>query len=201
MSIQESKPSRPKENPSHEELTADAVYDILSNQRRRFVLYHLGNVGETSLRELSRLVAAWENGIDPEAVTSVQRKRVYTALHQTHLMRLDEYGVVQYDRTRGVVVPTDRLDVFEGFLADEETYQRPWNRYYGGLVAAGVVFAVAALFVLPTLGSLDAALVGLVLFGAVLAVARAQGSPEQGHSVPGDLPGLTPESRRVAGDE
>lgn len=189
------------EEPSQTQLTADEVYDILSNQRRRFVLYHLRDVGETSLRELSRLVAAWENDIDPEEVTSVQRKRVYTALHQTHLPRLDEDGVVNYDRSRGIVVPTDRLEVFESFLDADETDQRPWNRYYGGLGAVGGVFALAALFVIPGIASVDAALVGLVLGGAILAVARAQGRTERGDSLPDDLAGLTPESRANPGDE
>ncbi|MEF8776418.1 MAG: hypothetical protein V5A43_07950, partial [Haloarculaceae archaeon] len=76
MSIQKAKPPR-GEQPSLPQLEADGVFDILSDQRRRFVLYHLREVGETSLRNLSRLVAGWENDIAPEAVTSVQRKRDY----------------------------------------------------------------------------------------------------------------------------
>lgn len=196
MSIQQEKSSQRKERSRANELTADEVYDILSNQRRRFVLYHLAEAGETSLRDLSRLVAAWENDVDPEAVTSVQRKRVYTALHQTHLMRLDSYDVIEYDQSRGTVAPTERLAVFEPFLAEDRADARSWGRYYAGLGAGAGVVALAALLDLPLVASLDAALVALALAVAVLAMAVAQVQIRADRSVLDDLPGLTPESRR-----
>lgn len=78
----------------------DEVFSVLSNRRRRLVLYCLHERGETTLTELSRQVAAWENGIPTGAVTHTQRKRVYTALHQNHLPKLREAGVVTYSRAR-----------------------------------------------------------------------------------------------------
>jgi len=197
VSIQQEKhTAREGEEPGPTELSADEVYDLLSNQRRRFVLYHLRNAGETSLRDLSRLIAAWENDVDPEAVTSVQRKRVYTALHQTHLMRLDEYDVVEYDESRGTVVPTANLEMFVPFLAVGGGDQRSWERYYLGVGAGAGVLTVGAMLDLPVLAGLDAALVALALTGAILATAWVQRTTGGGRSMPEDLAGLTPESPR-----
>ena len=193
--VQQATPSERKGESSPDELTADEVYDLLSNQRRRFVLYHLANAGETSLRDLSRLVAAWENDVDEEAVTSVQRKRVYTALHQTHLMRLDSHDVIEYDQSRGTVAPTERLAVFEPFLETGDTGSYPWDRYYAGLGAVAGAVAIGALVDVPIVASLDAALVALALSGAVVAMAWAQATSGSDREMPGTLSGLTPEFR------
>ena len=81
-----------------EGLSEDEVFDILRNSRRRQVLsYLLENGGQASVKELTRHVAAEEYDVAAEDVTSEQHKRVYTALHQCHLERLDEYGVVDFD--------------------------------------------------------------------------------------------------------
>jgi len=75
-------------------LSKDLVFTMLSNGRRRHVIHYLKQRGErVTIRELSRQVAAWENGIETDALDYKQRKRVYTSLHQTHLPKLDDLGV------------------------------------------------------------------------------------------------------------
>lgn len=153
-------------------LSASVVFDMLSNVRRRYLLQYLRSASEMPVRELSRRIAARENGVDPAAVTSPQRKRVYTALHQTHLPRLEEFDVVEYDRDRGAVRPTDRLACFEPYL--DSPAARDWPRYYLGLGLAALALATGIALEAPVLGGLDAGTVALAVGLAIVAVAAIQ---------------------------
>lgn len=152
-------------------LPDSVVFDMLSNARRRYVLASLQDTDEVTVRELSRDIAAWENEVEPSAVTSTQRKRVYTALHQTHLPRLDEYGVVEYDRDRAEVRATERLDVFRSYLGESGGDDRNWPRYYLGIGLATVALAVGVMAEIPVLRSVEPGVAALVLGAAVLLVA------------------------------
>jgi DNA-binding transcriptional ArsR family regulator len=151
------------------ELTPDTVFSVLSNERRRQVLRHLHDRGGSNVRELSQQLAAWENDVQPEAVTYKQRKRVYTSLHQTHLPALAEAGVVDYDRDRGTVRLTARASVLDEYLAtDVGEPSPPWPAVYLGIAAVGTVSTLlAAVGLLPTAVP-DLAIAGVV--SATLAV-------------------------------
>lgn len=132
-----------------ESLPQDDVFKMLSNPRRRHVVHYLAQQ-ETDdripLRDLSRQVAAWENNIDPLEVTSAQRKRVYTALHQSHLPKLDDADVVDFDEDRSIVEPTDSLSNLQIYMEVVPHNEIPWSVYYTGLglfcgslvIAAGI---------------------------------------------------------------
>jgi hypothetical protein len=95
----------------------DDVFHVLQNARRRLVLVYLSDVeGAVEMRAIAEQVAAWENGTTVEAITSEQRQRVYIALYQSHLPKMDELGVVDYDQARGVVERTPQVDQFLSFL-------------------------------------------------------------------------------------
>lgn len=77
---------------------------ILKNRRRREVLRYLAQSGQaTTLDALARHIAAKENGIDERALSSSQRKRVYIGLYQAHLPKMDDAGVIEFDKHRGRV--------------------------------------------------------------------------------------------------
>ena len=119
------------------------AYEVLSNTRRRHVIHYLLQQDEpVTLRDLSRQVAAWENRIEPEAVSSKQRKRVYTALHQSHLPKLDTCGVVDYDTDRGIIAPTDRVTDLRVYMEVVPENEIPWSVYYTGV---GLIMGAAAL--------------------------------------------------------
>lgn len=159
-----------------EGLSRDVVFTMLSNQRRRHVIHHLKRTGESaSLRDLSRQVGAWENGVDPDELTYKQRKRVYTSLHQSHLPKLADAGVVDYNRDRGTVELGDaasELDVYMEVVPEGEI---PWSSYYlglAGLSLATVVVAALEVFpfsVLPDLGYAALVAVAVALSAAVQA--------------------------------
>lgn len=82
---------------------------------------------------LSEQIAAWENGVDTEAVSSKQRKRIYTALHQTHLPRMDRLGIVEYDANRGTITMADSLEQFDIYFELIRADDVPWSHVYVGV--------------------------------------------------------------------
>jgi DNA-binding transcriptional ArsR family regulator len=133
-----------------EPLSTDSIFETLSNRRRRYVLHYLRQAGDSvTMRALSEQLAAWENGIEPPQVRPKARKRLYTALHQTHLPKMDQLGVVEYDKDRGIISLTDSMAQFDTYLDETEDF-RAWSRVY---LALGSVLtalgAVASLGIAP----------------------------------------------------
>lgn len=139
------------------DLSEDEIFDILCNRRRRQALHYLLQK-ETPLtvRELSRQIAAWENDIEPEHVSSDQRRRVYVALHQTHLPAMDDANVLDYES--GDIELTEHAEDLQVYLDIVHDDELPWSEFYLGLGALSVslvvtVWAGAYPFVLlPDLG-------------------------------------------------
>jgi hypothetical protein len=99
------------------ELAKDDLFHVLQNQRRRQVLNYLRTAeGRVDMREIAEQVAAWENDKPVEAITSEERQRAYIALYQSHLPKLDEMGIVEYDQGRGTVERTQLADRFDPYL-------------------------------------------------------------------------------------
>jgi hypothetical protein len=119
-------------------LTEADVFEILSNQRRRFVFHYLKQRDrEVYLRELAEHVAAWECDKPVAALESGEKKRVKTALHQHHLPKMDETGFLEYDRMRETVTIGEEAADLEVYLDVVPKADVPWSRYYLGLAGAG----------------------------------------------------------------
>ena len=87
-----------------DELNATEVIDILSNERRRLLWHYMSEKSpEASLGDASQQIAAWENGTAVEEVEYGERKSVYTSLHQFHCPKMDEAGLVEFDKRDSVV--------------------------------------------------------------------------------------------------
>jgi len=127
------------------ELSEDELFDVLSNQRRRFAVHLLKHEEESlEIGDMAEQIAAWENGIDTAEITGDERKRVYTALQQSHLPKMDRAGVVEFNKNRGVIEPTPALEDVDLYLDVVEGREVPWSEYYIGLsaVSAALVAAV-----------------------------------------------------------
>jgi len=171
-------------------LEPNNAFDLLSNHRRRMLLYHLGRTGgQVGVKELAAEVAAMENGVPVEELTSQQRKRVYVSLYQTHLPKMAEMEIIDYDKEAGTVRLSDRSDI-DRYLTTgtESTY--PWT--YHNTVLAGV----AGVLLLLTL--LDVPLFGLQLLGAIgmILVVFAVSVTIQAWHVRNREPELSPELAR-----
>lgn len=139
-------------NEEDRELPLDVIFHTLKNSRRRHVLrYLMENGGRSTLSSLAERIAAIENGIPEQRLTSDQRKRVYVGLYQCHLPKMDDVGVIEYNQARGNVELTDRIRDFEEYLEDsDDEPTRQWPFYYAGLSVAGLALVVAtALSALP----------------------------------------------------
>lgn len=85
-------------------LTMDETFELLKNSRRRAVIRQLiERDGSAQLSDLAEHIAAAENGITVHELSSDQRKRVYIGLYQCHLPKMDNLGVIEYDKNRGTV--------------------------------------------------------------------------------------------------
>ena len=85
-------------------LDANDVIDILSNERRRLLWRYLRQeCPEGDLSDASRQIAAWENGTTVEEVDYDERKSVYTSLHQFHCPKMEEAGLIEFDKRESVV--------------------------------------------------------------------------------------------------
>ncbi|SDG02597.1 hypothetical protein SAMN04488067_1137 [Halorubrum xinjiangense] len=129
----------------------DEVFTALSNRRRRNVITYLKEHGDDArVRDIAEQLAAWENDLDVNEVTYKQRKRVYTALHQSHLPKLAASGFIDYESDRGIVSLTEesrRLDVYLEVVSENEIL---WSEYYVGLaVVCGLLGGAAAIGTVP----------------------------------------------------
>jgi hypothetical protein len=99
------------------ELSKDELFHLLQNQRRRRVLLYLQSTdSEVNMRDVAEQVAAWENDTTVEALSSDERQRVYIALYQSHLPKLDDANVLSYNQQRGIVERTPLADQLDTYL-------------------------------------------------------------------------------------
>src|SRR6056297_2183247 len=134
------------------ELSKDKIFHVLQTQRRRDALRYLkDNEGPVEMRTLAEQVAAWENDTTVAALTSDERQRVYIALYQSHLPKLAEEGIIEYEKGRGIVERGPVADQFDPYLdapaddapepetAADEGKASPWLDYYRRTTGASAV--------------------------------------------------------------
>ena len=129
------------ETDEEEAPSRDELFHVLRNQRRRFAIHHLKREDDpVDVGELATQVAAWENEVTTEEVTSTQRRRVYNALQQTHIPELDDTGLVEVER-RDVEL-TERAQELDIYLEVVPGQDIPWSQYYLGLGSIGTAVLV-----------------------------------------------------------
>ena len=161
------------------------MFDLLSSSRRRFVLQYLTqHEGPVPFSELANELAAWENNTDVEDITERQRKRVYVSLYQTHIPKLEEAGVVDYDADSGEVRLRSRVSRLSAHLdADEDGF--PWPMAYLAISAGSLVFFLAVLYDVPGFAaiSVTVSVAVIVLAFAVAAIAQYYTGRRRGPSL------------------
>lgn len=102
-------------------MNSDEVFDILSNKRRRLVIFILREEGAIDLTELTERIASIEYNKPIEKLDGQDRKRVYVGLYQVHLPKLEEAGFIEFNQDSGIVEATDALFEFNlNFLVSKE---------------------------------------------------------------------------------
>ncbi|ELZ97950.1 hypothetical protein C440_01843 [Haloferax mucosum ATCC BAA-1512] len=167
-------------------LSKDELFRILSNSRRRQILYFLHRAGEAlSLKELAAMVAARENETAVEDVTDEERQRVYISLYQTHLPKLEGADLVNYDEEERTVELVGDVAKRGFFWMQAETGQ-PWSRYYAALGVVGWILILGVWAGIPGFALLSWSLVAVFVSTALLLLVLAQYLSEERNGAPSD---------------
>lgn len=174
-------------------LSPDETFHILQTFRRReSIRYLLREDGPVKMRDIAEHVAAREHETTVADLTSAQRQRVYIPLYQSHLPKLDSAGVIEYDKPRGIVRPTERLESFRPYLdaatspsvetddgRTNPAQRRRERRYYGAAIAGSVALllgSTADVVRVPG-ASLGAIVATLFVLATVACVLHRTGGP------------------------
>lgn len=152
-------------------LTRDEIFEVLSNQRRRYAFHHLRqHEGDTvEVGRLAEQIASWELAKPPKQLTAAERKRVKTALHQFHLPKMDDLRFVEYDSDRGNVRLAEEVSDVEIYLDIVPGLDVPWGQYYLGLSVLNLSLLTAFLTGVPLVSDLSAlswAVFFLIVYGS-----------------------------------
>lgn len=147
-----------------EALEPTEIHDVLRNERRRLVLEQLLDTDtDESVRNLAEHIASIEAGESPPPRNV--RQSVYVSLHQTHLPKLDELGIVAYDSDTKAVRLNGHagevavyLDVDDADDADET--EHPTELLYGGVGLLGTLTLLGNYLDAPGVGAVDGGLLG-----------------------------------------
>lgn len=90
-----------------ESIATDSALEILSNERRRYVLQCLLPVDNPmALADLADEVAASENGTETTDVSKEDAKDVYVSLYHADIPKLADADIVEYDQDQNTVTLT-----------------------------------------------------------------------------------------------
>ena len=139
---------------SHASIPESDVHHLLSNARRRETLAALWRrPEEVTLRDLSELIAAAEAGVTP--APRPLRESVYNALHQTHLPKLQAFGLVDYDPDRKLVRPRPESRHLHRYMDTVNGLGVTWGEYYRALGIGGLFSVVVSLAEVPGFDAVD----------------------------------------------
>lgn len=173
---------------AEKKLSLDAVYHLLQNKRRRRIIQYLVGVdGAVTRDEIVEKIAVMENPTDRERVGSQARQRVYVALHQIHLPKLDDANVLDYGPDRGTVTPQASLErlnlILENTARAAAVEEIPGSEFNAGKASAlALVGVVPGLILGVLLGNLRSTLtserillagaIALLIVGAIAALGK-----------------------------
>lgn len=99
----------------------DAIFSLLSDTRRRFLLYQLLETEYAAVDGLARRIAAVEQNSVVGVVDEGTVDEVGLSLVHSHLPRLADYDILEFDTRSGDVVTTDAFESLRPFL--ERSYR------------------------------------------------------------------------------
>lgn len=118
-------------------LEPNEIHNVLRNERRRQALEYLGDSDEVlTVDKLAEHIASLETGESPPPHDV--RKSVYVSLHQTHLPKLDELGIVEYDLRSKELSLTELAKEVEVYMEVVPESAISWDLFYLGLSVLAV---------------------------------------------------------------
>lgn len=121
-------------------LSPDDVFEILSNARRRQLLFYLTNEdGQAELYDLSRQIASDETGLHPEELERRDFKRVYVSLYQTHIPLLEDHGLITYRTDDRIITLTDKVTQLYPHIQTEPGNRQVWLTITAAVAGFGLL--------------------------------------------------------------
>ncbi|MCX2818173.1 MAG: hypothetical protein ACI9QA_000253 [Methanobacteriota archaeon] len=123
-------------------LDETVVYEILSSERRRHTIDYLrANEDGVEVNDIAEYIARKETGESPPPKDA--RKTVYVSLHQTHLPKMDDLDILNYDTDTKEVTLSDSFRDVAVYMEVVPGTEISWSEYYlaVGLVGLATVFA------------------------------------------------------------
>jgi len=88
----------------------DAIYGLLSDPYRRYVLYYFLENERATIDRLALQLAAWEHDKAIESVSEDEKETITVALLHNHLPELEDHEIVTFDQRSGDIVAETGLD-------------------------------------------------------------------------------------------
>lgn len=146
------------------------IHDLLRNERRRQVIKHLQDtIGTIALRDLAEAIAEHETDESPPPKNI--RNSVYNSLHQTHLPKLDERGIVEYESDEKIIRLTEDARSINVYMEVVTPFGITWDEYYSLLGTLSLFTVLAALIEVPAVSAAEPLFwvsLFLAIFGASL---------------------------------
>jgi len=76
----------------------DRIFGALSHRCRRYILYYLREHGTADVDDVVTHVAIRKQGVADGDVSEATRQRIKTDIVHTHIEKLEDYRLVDYDR-------------------------------------------------------------------------------------------------------
>ncbi len=140
------------------------IYDVLANERRWETLRVLTTTsGRITVAELATAIAEVETATRP--VPKSTRDSVYASLHQTHLPKLDELGIIKYHIDSREIELRDGAKQVDRYMDVVTKYGVTWGEYYQLLGISGQMLVIFSLVGLPLVGAIDPILWASLVLG------------------------------------
>ncbi|MGM0606668.1 MAG: DUF7344 domain-containing protein [Halobacteriota archaeon] len=138
----------------HGQLSEIEIYDVLANRRRWEVIRVLtDSPGRITVAELAAAIAKHETGKDP--APKAARDSVYASLHQTHLPKLHDHGIVNYDTNAREIRLEDGARDVDRYMDVVTRYGMTWGEYYQLLGIVGQLLVITSLIGVPLFGTIN----------------------------------------------
>lgn len=104
----------------------DQIFDLLSEERRRYALYYLEQQDTpVPVNDLAEQVAEWEADDASEAIPEEEYNQIRVDLRHRDLPKASELQYIRYDREAGFIELTDAPAEVEAVLHIAKVIERP----------------------------------------------------------------------------
>ena len=123
-------------------LDETTIHEVLSSDRRREAIAYLQrNENPVDVNELAAYIASLETGEDDPS--SEAQKTVYVSLHQTHLPKMDDLDIVDYDTDSNGIWLSDSFKDVAIYMEVVPGTEISWSEFYLAVGVIGVATVAA----------------------------------------------------------